>query len=545
MRYRFPAIAVAASLLATSALAAPVFMLQFGSFESKDEAASHLVAIKSKNAAALGSLTTSVREITLPPDNLTVYRTQAGPLNTRADAQAVCAKLAGSGDDCYVVETAMVEQNVPIGTAKPAVDTAAAAPLEPVTQTNPAAVQIARDPANEAAIASSTTMPAPGFSDMPPQELPAAAPMPWKNEKPMDMALAEAAGEQPMVVAAAPAAPVAAKLPTREVKEKSRSFWWHLNPFSDDEEKKKVAVKPAATPTSVKEASVPVETVAARPNPFTVDPTARPGWRPLETGQVPVVASAPAVPALVPSAPAVAMSQPPIVDNGPFQLPPPPAPLRAQDRAALAAGQPMVAPAVPKVEATPIAPPMKTGDLPVVAAAPSVAPFKSSPSVPEGGAEKIAAGEGNVRVGEAQRVPLTEDVVPPSVSQPVAAVPVVQQPPVSLSPSSTLGQKTLWAQIGQFVDAQAALGYWEAYRQAHPDFPVVRVRVTSPYQAQLRGHTAVSLRIGPFARAESIRNLCTTIPAEKLRCGSITDLGVAANPYGQREGFLPGSRYQR
>jgi hypothetical protein len=125
------------------------------------------------------------------------------------------------------------------------------------------------------------------------------------------------------------------------------------------------------------------------------------------------------------------------------------------------------------------------------------------------------------------------------------------QPAMSLSPSATLGQKTLWAQIGQFPNTQAALAFWDQYRQAHPDFPVVRVRVTSPYSEQLRGNDQVWLRVGPFARQAFISNLCASVPHPDansnqpgLSCGTITDLGIASAP-NRMPGYLPASRYSR
>jgi hypothetical protein len=123
-----------------------------------------------------------------------------------------------------------------------------------------------------------------------------------------------------------------------------------------------------------------------------------------------------------------------------------------------------------------------------------------------------------------------------------APAPIPQQ----LSPSATIGQKTLWAQIGSFEDPQAALAFWDRYRNGHPDFPVVRVRVTSPYMAQQRAVSQVNLRVGPFARDAFISNLCSTLEdddaTEDLQCQAVTDMGVASGP---KSGQLPNSRYRQ
>lgn len=149
-----------------------------------------------------------------------------------------------------------------------------------------------------------------------------------------------------------------------------------------------------------------------------------------------------------------------------------------------------------------------------------------------------------VHVEEAKRVPLSQVSAPPVIAP---ASPVFRQiPNVDLSPSSTDGQRTLWAQMGPFNSAQAALAYWTSFRQTHPDFPVVRVRVTTSLAAAQRGLAETNLRVGPFARAEFIRSLCGSLPEEDhLQCGTVADLGASAAPSSSRLGFLSPSRYKR
>jgi hypothetical protein len=125
-----------------------------------------------------------------------------------------------------------------------------------------------------------------------------------------------------------------------------------------------------------------------------------------------------------------------------------------------------------------------------------------------------------------------------------ASAPIVPALPPQLQPTSVTGEKTLWAEVGFFGSAQNALGYWDNYRRQHPDFPVVRVRVTTPLQSQQRGLDQVGLRVGPFGNRGFIDHLCESMTDDGLRCGVITDIG-ASDHREARRGFLPPSRYNR
>lgn len=506
MQYRASLLLVAAcSLIATSAAAAPVFLLQFGSFEERTEAEARLSQLKTKHAGVFAKLDTGVREVTLPPDNLKVYRTQAGPLPTRADAQSVCSQLASNGDECYVVETAMVAS---AGTPAPA-----AAPVAPA----PATMKTAAAPAPTAAPTPAGMLAAP--QEVPPPGADAAEGVVIAMDAPKPQAKAEAEAAND----AQPATKVRAE----------RSFWSRMNPFGDDEAEGEYEVTEADD--SVKLSAPPLRS----PEPLVATaPEPKPLPAPVASSPT-TVQFAQAAPAVAPGSVTPVLNTPP-----PMNLPPPPAPLRAQDVAAVNA-----------IRATPapLTPPQSTGSVPLpVIPAPVVtaAPVPVPAAVPT----PVTPADGNVSVAEAQRVPLTTATQPAPAPSAIAGM---QQPvqAVSLLPSSTLGHKTLWAHIGQFADARSALAFWNEYRQAHPDFPVVRVRVTTPYQGVTRGIYKVSLRVGPFVRNDTIKNLCTNVtnPPEDdakeydLRCGTIQDLGVAENPYAaaSRGGFLAGSRYQR
>ncbi|MES2985161.1 MAG: SPOR domain-containing protein [Pseudomonadota bacterium] len=496
------------SLTTTPVLAASMTMLQFGSFETREEADKRLSDISSKYGATLGSLPASVREIKLPPDNLTVYRTQAGPVASRADAQSICAKLATTGDECYIVQTAMVAP----GTAPLAAPVAAAAALpspqalqsdEKKDATASAPQLPVRDASSEAMLNSVSA----------PQAAPAAAPVVAVTPSPkMQSALDNAVAAQEATDAAVTTTTTTTAASASSTKP---GFWSRMNPFSSSEPKPVPAPVAAPVINAVSPLAAPVESVSstAVAAPVAAAVTA------------PVVVAA-ATPTVVARNEPVAPVARPSFDMAPvaaqpeaMRLPPPPAPLKAQDRANLAAG----------VEATKT--PVSTGMI------------TSAPLTPITYA--AAPGNGIVNVEEAKRVPLTQNTAPAPLPSPI-----LLQPPVSLSPSATLGEKTLWAQIGPFASSQAALEYWGNYRQNHPDFPVVRVRVTSSYQQQLRGVYQSWLRIGPVARMGFINSLCGTLYAkedktpldQRLRCGSVTDMGIASSP---QRGLLPGSRYHR
>lgn len=442
-----PLILLALLTFSATASAAPVVMVQFGSFETQAEADKKLAEVKAANAAALGSLPLSVREVKLPPDNLSVYRTQAGPLASRADAQDLCSKISSAGGgDCYVVETALN----PAPASAPAVASASPAPAAAATASAPSAD--VGTPAAQPPLAPLTSAAA---APVTPVDSSPAEPSP-QLQAALDRAVAaqQAAQVKPSSPTPAPAA--------------QRSFWSRINPFSDDEEDEAPAAPVAAAPAA---AAAPALAVRAVPSEQPV----------VET--VPVVESAPQ---------------------------PAPAPVKN-----VAVGAPVVASAAP----------LPTGALPADALH-------------------------SVQVEEAQRVPLTQSN---TANRPAA---------VSLLPSSTVGYKTLWAQLGEFDSTREALIFWDHYRQTHPDFPVVRVRIISRLQSAMRGDPKVWLRVGPFERTGFIHNLCSVIEADRedaddedednphpatvgpSRCGPIIDSGVAT-AIRTPTGYLQGSRYTR
>ncbi len=92
-------------------IAAPVFTVQLGSFEKEKDAKAHWEELQDKFPGLFEPLTYAPAEVQLPPDNFVYHRTQAGPIATREEAEAICAKVAAASFECYVAETAMFSAN--------------------------------------------------------------------------------------------------------------------------------------------------------------------------------------------------------------------------------------------------------------------------------------------------------------------------------------------------------------------------------------------------------------------------------------------------
>lgn len=596
MNYRRLALVLAlTSALSAPAHAASVVMLQFGSFETMEEAQARLAEVKAKHADILNGIEINVREVKLPPDNLTVYRTQAGPVPTRTAAQSACAKLAGSGDECYVVESAMLTP--PASPAPAAVASAAAPASAPApapaptpstslssTTSGPATIRIptlspsgplgSNAPAPAPAVpsvADAASVPAPAPSALPP--LPPASPatpaanlattastpslpippdaaaLPIAPSPEMQMAMDHAVANQQAAETEAATTNTASSAnsstPTPDANApanngaRHRSFWSRVNPFgsSSGEMPTRPPVLPSDTETPVIAApssnvqATPLMPPAPQPMPAIAAQSAPVQPQPI---MAPLTPPAPVEPMHLPPPPAPLISSNSDIFNTPTTMP---APIAPMPPAPMIQAQPLPPQALPP---QPLMPqpvfPSFPARPPVPQASAQITPFKPFPSVPAGGGEIVAANQGNITVEEARRVPLTESTAAP-------LMPMAVQPPVVLYPSATIGQKTLWAQIGQFRDTQSALAFWDSYRQMHPDFPVVRVRVVASFRQGADG--PVSLRVGPFARQAFINSLCFTLAdQENLRCGSSMDLGIAATMR-NTPGYLPGSRYNR
>lgn len=147
------------------------FLLQLATSDSRSAADKKWNDLKSKNTDVLGSLSPHVAEVSLPPDNKVSYRTQAGPIASRDQAENLCATLKGRGADCFVVETALFMGSTSVA--------ANASEELPVTNER-----------NSVPIRPLTTLPEPQplpVMEMPTEPPPSAAPesLPWTKRHPI------------------------------------------------------------------------------------------------------------------------------------------------------------------------------------------------------------------------------------------------------------------------------------------------------------------------------------------------------------------------
>ncbi len=190
------ALALSFSGITTQALAGTVFTVQLGSFESEKEARSHWDKLQNRFPDIFEPLNYASAKVQLPPDDFVYFRTQAGPIDKRSEADEICRRLVVKGFECYVAETAMFMADGDTITEEHAEAEAAAEPPAPPplpsTPPLPRPEQIAATPEDQ-------------LVDMlEASETPPAAPMP-APEKPEP--IVKVASQPP--VAKTSAAPVA------------------------------------------------------------------------------------------------------------------------------------------------------------------------------------------------------------------------------------------------------------------------------------------------------------------------------------------------
>lgn len=535
-----------ALIASTSALAKPasVFMLQFGSFESSQEAEQRVSSLKAKHGGLIGNFPSRVMEVSVG-DSLTVYRTQAGPVASRAEAQSICAQLASNGDECYVVETAMTQNPMPKQVAKAA--------------DAPASVSFAKPEIPAPTVETlSAPSPASATTDMTAESVAAIAGPKVANVVPATTTVATqptreearaALVNDMSAVKALENAPEISKTTTTPVVEPKKEdmaaapaeepgFWSRLNPFSDDEPEVKKAVA-APTPVETAVAKVEAQPVAAPAAP--VETNDRPRvMLPAVTGNATETASAPAI---LPPPPPMNASAKEIYERNRQEAPQ----LVAQAAPVAAAAAPVAAPVNVPAASTPFAP----------------ASDETLSRLGKPAPVATTVGEGTVKVGEAQRVPLSgatqsqpmpmyvpsgSAIAPADASIPIRTTPRqisapvgVPASPEALLPASQNTQKTLWAELRPYKDAASALQFWDTFRSKNPDFPVVRVRVIQSYAQTVRHDSDVALRVGPFAKRESIAYLCGQFKeVYSLKCGEITDMGISSAQGDSRTRALQG-----
>jgi hypothetical protein len=91
-----------------SVQAQTVFMVQLGTFENQKAAQARWQDLSGKFPDVFSNLRYTPDEFVRHPDASVSYRTQAGPIASREEAESICAIVAqGNGGECYVAETAM------------------------------------------------------------------------------------------------------------------------------------------------------------------------------------------------------------------------------------------------------------------------------------------------------------------------------------------------------------------------------------------------------------------------------------------------------
>ncbi len=557
---------------ALNAQAEGVYLLQLGSFEKKEEANAKWQSLRGKYPQLLGELNVRLQDVTLPPDNFTVYRTQAGALKSRANAQSICDRLTQGGDECYVVETAMVASSSDELKRTPPIE------QEPTFTTraeSPKASAPTPSDIPKALPAPDVVIPAVAATDSSaklPFGVVGIAPSLAKAPESAKAAISSAPAIQSAVDAQTPVPPLVT-VPLVNQAEVPVSPAPSTRILSSKEAKLQARKQldkipesaiPTSAPTSVLEVPVTQAAAQALVAPEADIPVAEPEeeasfWStvgsldpfsddetPIENEKTPELApsirpQAVDIPAPPPVDSAISslIDQIEFIDGAPTSsvstapvtaapilpdLPPPP-PVSAGANIIIAQTPPTVA--IPVAAATPI---------PVT---PVIPPRPDLPPPPPVSSQPVIPSVADVSVSEAVPVPLSQD----PIVEPIIPARQTYTPPMSMGlPSQqTPGRKSLWAQISYFPDQQAALAYWENFRKANPTFPAVRVRITNPYAIQ-SSTPQVSLRVGPFDRGDYVKDICDEVETQEIFCKAVTDLGESTTARTNRDRMT--SRYE-
>lgn len=484
-----------------------VYVLQLGSFDSRAEAQKKWDQLKAKNPDSLGKLNVHISEISMSGDTSVIYRTQAGPVDSHADAAALCSKLQTQGAECYVVETAMFASDTPVDeeTAdnaavesplpwkkKSAGSTKLGAGSQPIQQTTsatatPAAAEEAPEPEEHVHLSPhDVVVPdrAPKFLDAGDSEAPAKVEV---ASVPKPAETAQAAPVPAPVQAAAPAPA-----------EKKPGFFSSL--FSKNGPSK-------ASPSPAEERQQSFNYVQGR-QPKYLDESETPAAATQKASAAPTPA-----PVVETAAPAASNTSAPEAAPAPAPAAPAPAAKKQGFFSKLFSSSKPAAPALPP--------------------APPVPQTVPAPAVAQTAPAKVV---GNVNVAEAIRVPLTEGGA-------AATAPVISSQelaPVS-NPTPQVGG-TYWAQISYFPDEASAHNFYEGFRTAYPNLADgLRMRITRPYASGGNLGGRVTLRIGSFASAADIATICSLASQMNLDCISVKDTGMNTAFYNSMERPVEGN----
>lgn len=545
-------VACASSIaLSTTALASPVFTVQLGSFESEQQAVDHWRTMSGKYASQLGGLQPNISSLTLPPENVTSYRIQAGPLNAVENARDICASLQAQQDRCFVVETAMFSPS-----QLPSFANAADAVQEVVEEV----VELPFDPERSADNIAQVEVIAPTAIDS------AAT---HALEATANQASAEA---------------VALSDAAAEKAEENSSFLSRLNPFSssDEEDEVRTAVDEslnAVTPIDeqVTIASVDNEEVDRRRAELE---DARKKLQEIKASEVQIPATPPAefaTPVALEAPKAVEVDTPTQVtramtsnENGvlgtlettiPTRIEAPqvalnPPMLDAESTAPQVASvetnetalstltppasrpAPYIPPIAPRYvpNVAPLAPQTKAPTLSTQTPAQSIEAPLIREEQPQHTLGRLSTQtsepnyilqKGDIEVGEAIRVPVTQNTSPDPVviTAPVAPRQSLQSR-YKTTPSQPSMTGNLWAEIRAFESRSAAMNYWQEFSRNTGHMRPLRMRITQPLK-QVGKANLVSLRAGPFDSSTDVATFCTSVNTTQYHCGAVTNTNTS------------------
>ena len=482
------AVTIAAIVISgAQAHADSTFLLQFGSYVTQDQATQKWEDIKSKNADVVGKLNLHVAEVALPPDNTIMYRTQAGPLASRAQAVSLCGTLKTRDVDCFVVETALFTAEPSITQAQNDLPT-----LPPLTVTSPI-----------------------------PEEAPAAVPS--KPVAPTAASLPVPPAPPALTASGTPqtAVPATASTSTNKPGFFSRLFGTSSTPT------------PAAAVTApIKTTAVAAPVASVTSAPVTYSSNYNPPIIPAPAGNPSMTGGNESVPFPVPSAPLAAKPAVTSPAEPVFVPAPTTATLTASSSNTISAQPIMDTPSSSSVASAP--PPSHTASNWVVPgrepknlnqeSGPGAATVPVAAS-PAGSSDVV----GDVKVAEAIRVPLGSGAKPKKV---------VILPPVhglGGTPSATT-HKTYWAQLSYFADEGQARGFYDKFHADYPQFSDgVRVRITHPYTSSAG---RVSLRVGPFIGTDDVHTICKAASERGVSCTIVKEVGTSSSATPLREHTL-------
>ncbi len=527
------------------AQAETIYMVQLGSFDNENKARERWDQLSTKFPELFSPLTFKRKEVKLPSDDFVYHRAQAGPIQNRSDAEAICDDLLISGFECYIAETALFEPAVqPVKTAVAAVQmpkAAVKAIVKPTPVAKPVIPQIIAAPVNVAA-AKSPPLPDP-FDAL---ESPATAAPAANVQSPAQKAIQLAKETlRPVAVSLPPVPAMPVVAPKADLVDVNTAL------------EKEVAAFKEAPAVSAPKLSVPLPTIpsvpvtapdfsmlSAAPAIDLPAPTRSASpivsevetFKPMPQSAAPVLQAAPAFPVVAPAN--VVSEVPAFIRNknrttAPSQFPVAASPFQVGESKDHVRGQPLADISSGSVQLN--VPPVAPAEL-------YTAVTPSNPVVVDNITEapRISGTQADrVQFAEAVRVPLV-DV--PQQRQKQSRLPSISH--FKGYPSASLKTSSLWAEMSYFTNQKAALGYWGVLQKRDAQLPQgVRLRVTRPFLSK-SSKERVSLRVGPFKNVSVVKRLCSHTRTEKLMCRAVKDLGssIANRSSGPRQRYSGAQR---